>query len=51
MRMRGELDVLLLPRLARELRVLKPDLVHVHSRRGADLYGGYAASLAGSRRC
>jgi glycosyltransferase involved in cell wall biosynthesis len=45
--MRGELDVLLLPRLARELKTLKPDLVHVHSRRGADLYGGYAASLAG----
>jgi glycosyltransferase involved in cell wall biosynthesis len=26
---------------------LKPDLVHVHSRRGADLYGGFAAALAG----
>ncbi len=45
--MRGELDVLMLPRLARELKRLGPDLVHVHSRRGADLYGGLAATLAG----
>jgi glycosyltransferase involved in cell wall biosynthesis len=45
--MRGELDATLVPRLARELRRLNPDLVHVHSRRGADLYGGFAAALAG----
>jgi glycosyltransferase involved in cell wall biosynthesis len=45
--MRGELDAALLLRLARELKRLKPDLVHVHSRRGADLYGGLAAALAG----
>ena len=45
--MRGELDVTLLPRLAAQLKRLKPDLVHVHSRRGADLYGGLAAALAG----
>jgi glycosyltransferase involved in cell wall biosynthesis len=45
--MRGELDVTLLPRLAAELKRLKPDLVHVHSRRGADLYGGFAAVMAG----
>src|SRR5690242_12756172 len=45
--MRGELDVALLPRLAAELKRVKPDLVHVHSRRGADLYGGFAAALAG----
>jgi glycosyltransferase involved in cell wall biosynthesis len=45
--MRGELDVALLPRLVRELKELRPDLVHVHSRRGADLYGGMAAVLAG----
>jgi len=45
--MRGELDVVLLPRLVRALRRLAPDLVHVHSRRGADLYGGLAAWLAG----
>jgi glycosyltransferase involved in cell wall biosynthesis len=45
--MRGELDVTLVPRLAAQLKRLKPDLVHVHSRRGADLYGGFAAALAG----
>ena len=45
--MRGELDVSLLPRLVGELKRAKPDLVHVHSRRGADLYGGIAAALAG----
>jgi len=45
--MRGELDVMLLPRLLRALQRLQPDLVHVHSRRGADLYGGAAAALAG----
>jgi glycosyltransferase involved in cell wall biosynthesis len=45
--MRGDLDVLLLPRLVRALKRLRPDLVHVHSRRGADLYGGSAAAIAG----
>jgi glycosyltransferase involved in cell wall biosynthesis len=45
--MRGDLDVASLPRLVRELKRLQPDLVHVHSRRGADLYGGAAAVLAG----
>jgi glycosyltransferase involved in cell wall biosynthesis len=45
--MHGELDITLPLRLARELKRLQPDLVHVHSRRGADLYGGLAAALAG----
>ena len=45
--MRGELDVALVPRLARALKQSQPDLVHVHSRRGADLYGGLAAALVG----
>jgi glycosyltransferase involved in cell wall biosynthesis len=45
--MRGDLDIALLPRLARELERVAPDVVHVHSRRGADLYGGLAAALAG----
>jgi glycosyltransferase involved in cell wall biosynthesis len=45
--MRGELDLAMLPRLVRELRALAPDLVHVHSRRGADLYGGLAAAIVG----
>lgn len=45
--MRGELDVTLPFRLARELRRVSPDLVHVHSRRGADVYGGRAAAVCG----
>lgn len=39
----GDLDIGQCSRLARMLRGLEPDLVHVHSRRGADLYGGWAA--------
>ncbi|HEX5421633.1 MAG TPA: glycosyltransferase family 4 protein [Gammaproteobacteria bacterium] len=39
----GDLDLGLVRRLRRLFVSLKPDLVHVHSRRGADLYGGLAA--------
>jgi glycosyltransferase involved in cell wall biosynthesis len=46
--MRGDLDVGLVPRLVRRLRTERPDLVHVHSRRGADLFGGLAAALVGA---
>ena len=45
--MHGELDLGMLPRLVRAIRAAQPDLVHVHSRRGADLYGGMAAAIAG----
>lgn len=45
--MHGELDVSLPLRLAAEVRRFAPDLVHVHSRRGADLYGGVAAARSG----
>ena len=45
--MHGELDLGMLPRLVRAIRAAQPDLVHVHSRRGADLYGGLAAAIAG----
>jgi glycosyltransferase involved in cell wall biosynthesis len=44
--MSGDLDAGLIARLARTIRDLTPDLVHVHSRRGADLFGGLAARLA-----
>jgi len=47
MTMRGAVDVGFAWRLARLLRHLRPDLVHVHSRRGADTFGGLAARLAG----
>ena len=43
----GDLDVGLYLRLVRALRDTHPDLVHVHSRRGADLFGGLAALRAG----
>ncbi|MEM1262362.1 MAG: glycosyltransferase [Pseudomonadota bacterium] len=43
----GDADVSLIPRLARRFSRLAPDIVHVHSRRGADLYGGPAARLVG----
>ncbi len=45
--MRGDLDVRVPLRLVRELARFRPDVVHVHSRRGADVYGGLAAALAG----
>ncbi len=46
MRMAGDLDVLLIPRLYRLIRAAQPDLVHIHSRIGADVMGGIAARLA-----
>lgn len=47
MPMRGDLDAALAWRLAQAIRAERPDLVHLHSRRGADLWGGVAARLAG----
>lgn len=44
---RGDLDLPSVPRLARVIRAQQADLLHVHSRRGADLFGGMAARLAG----
>lgn len=43
----GDLDVGQYTRLTRMLRGLGADLLHVHSRRGADIYGGLAARRAG----
>lgn len=43
--MRGDLDLGLVGRLRRLIRTHRPDLVHLHSRRGADLHGGIAARL------
>jgi glycosyltransferase involved in cell wall biosynthesis len=45
--MGGELDLGLVPRLLGLLRRERPDLVHLHSRRGADLWGALAARRAG----
>jgi glycosyltransferase involved in cell wall biosynthesis len=43
--MHGDFDFGLVRRLRRTLRELKPDVVHVHSRRGADFFGGRACAL------
>ncbi|RMF95512.1 MAG: glycosyltransferase [Gammaproteobacteria bacterium] len=42
----GDIDPTLAFRLVRRLRALRPDLVHLHSRRGADSWG-----LLAARRC
>jgi len=42
----GDLDLPFAYRLSQYLQVSKPDLVHCHSRRGADMLGGLAASIA-----
>lgn len=44
--MGGDLDAGMMVRLRGLIRSEGPDLVHVHSRRGADLWGGIAARLA-----
>src|SRR5262245_60031909 len=45
--MGGDLDPLLWWRLLRVMREERPDIVHLHSRRGADTQGAIAARLAG----
>jgi len=43
----GDADLGSLARLRRLIRAERPDLVHLHSRRGSDLWGGLAARLEG----
>lgn len=43
----GDVDFSLSRRLAAVLDTHRPDIVHVHSRRGADTFGGRAAQAAG----
>ncbi|MBI4714346.1 MAG: glycosyltransferase, partial [Nitrospirae bacterium] len=45
--MRGDMDLPFLWRLRRVLRRESPDIVHLHSRRGADLLGGIASHYSG----
>jgi len=47
MRMGGDADLTLALRLAGLIRRTRPDLVHLHSRIGADVWGGVAARLTG----
>lgn len=42
----GDLDLPFAYRLVQFLQEIKPDIVHCHSRRGADMLGGLAASFA-----
>ncbi len=42
---RGDLDIIFLFGLVQLLRDRSPDIVHVHSRRGADIWGGLAAKM------
>ncbi|EED34669.1 glycosyl transferase, group 1 family [Luminiphilus syltensis NOR5-1B] len=44
----GDLDIGFVGRLRRVIKTTKPDLVHLHSRRGADVLGGIAAALEGT---
>lgn len=44
---KGDLDIGLLWRIKHVIQQVKPDVVHVHSRRGADVWGGLAAKWAG----
>lgn len=45
--MAGEADLLFPSRFKRLIQDVRPDLVHLHSRRGADLLGGLGARWAG----
>ena len=47
----GDADPSITWRFASLLRRLQPDLVHIHSRRGADVWGGLGARLAGRCLC
>lgn len=47
MSMGGDADVGLVQRLRRLIRAEKPDVIHLHSRRGADIWGGFAGRLEG----
>ena len=46
--MKGDLDLFFIPRLLRIIRAENPDIIHLHSRRGADIMGGIAARLTGT---
>lgn len=47
MPMRGDLDLSFIWRIKRMVRMFHPDVIHLHSRRGADWLGGIGAGLSG----
>lgn len=44
---KGDLDFTFFLRLLKIIKKVQPDIVHVHSRRGADIWGGLAGRLSG----
>jgi len=48
MPMQGDADFRIAPRLALLIRKVRSDLIHLHSRIGADTWGGIAARLTGT---
>lgn len=44
---KGETDVLFIKRLLSVVRTVKPAILHVHSRRGADVWGAVIAKITG----
>lgn len=46
----GDFDLSLIPKLRRIIREFGPDLIHIHSRKGADTLGALAARLAGKAK-
>ncbi|MDL2285010.1 glycosyltransferase, partial [Oxalobacter sp. OttesenSCG-928-P03] len=46
--MKGDADIGMTGRLADIIRKHRPDIVHLHSRRGADIWGGLAAKRTGT---
>lgn len=47
MKMRGDADIGLTGRLRKLIREVRPDVVHLHSRRGSDVWGALAGRLEG----
>lgn len=48
MQMGGDADASMAWRLAHLIRATRPDVIQLHSRRGADLWGGIAARMTGT---
>ena len=46
--MKGDVDVRMTSRLVKIIRKHRPDVIHLHSRRGADIWGGLAARITGT---
>lgn len=44
--MKGDVDILMIRRLLQLIKKHRPSLVHLHSRRGADLFGAIAGRMA-----